>query len=116
MDSQTPPLPVSPPASSESSPPLPETTPPLAGSPPSSADSPLPLPESPPGYVDVERIVKQERKRLEQLLNSKGMALGSYPRFTVAMKGQKVKEMPMLDFAVVVLLCGNSRKILLDER
>ncbi|KAI8001168.1 hypothetical protein LOK49_LG09G00207 [Camellia lanceoleosa] len=33
---------------------------------------------------------KKERQGLEELLKSKGMLYGSYPRFTVAVKGQKI--------------------------
>ncbi|KAF8409613.1 hypothetical protein HHK36_005691 [Tetracentron sinense] len=54
-------------------------------------DSQTPLPpESPSDYADMEKTVKQERHRLEELLRTKGMPYGSYPRFTVAIKGQKV--------------------------
>ncbi|GKA53636.1 hypothetical protein Tco_0746951, partial [Tanacetum coccineum] len=53
------------------------------------AKSPLP-PEAPATHVDMEAIAKKERTRLEGLLKSKGMPYGSYPRFTVAVKGQKV--------------------------
>ena len=38
----------------------------------------------------VEKLVIQERQRLEELLTSKGMQQGSYPQFTVAGRGQKV--------------------------
>ncbi|PIA36822.1 hypothetical protein AQUCO_03200059v1 [Aquilegia coerulea] len=83
-DTQTPPLPKSPPHLPESPLPLPKSPPPLPESPP-------PFPESPPSeYVDVEKFVKQERKRLEDLLKKKGILTGSYPPFRVAMKGQKV--------------------------
>ncbi|GJV28902.1 hypothetical protein Tco_1385350 [Tanacetum coccineum] len=41
-------------------------------------------------HVDMEAIAKKERTWLEELLKSKGMPYGSYPRFTVAVKGQKV--------------------------
>ena len=47
-------------------------------------------PESPPNYVDLEETARKERLRLEELLKRKGMPFGSYPRFTVAVKGQKV--------------------------
>ncbi|GJR33407.1 katanin p60 ATPase-containing subunit A1 isoform X1 [Tanacetum coccineum] len=47
-------------------------------------------PEVPSTHVDMEAIAKKERMRLEELLKSKGMPHGSYPRFTVAVKGQKV--------------------------
>ncbi|XP_062088274.1 uncharacterized protein LOC133794861 [Humulus lupulus] len=53
------------------------------------ASSPLPS-DSPANYVDLEEIAKKERQRMETLLKSKGMRPGSYPRFTVAVKGQKV--------------------------
>lgn len=46
--------------------------------------------DSPSGYEDVEQIARNEKQRLEELLKSKGMRYGSYPRFTVAIKGQKV--------------------------
>ncbi|PON91300.1 Spastin [Trema orientale] len=57
--------------------------------PKSSASRPLPS-ESPATYVDLEEIAKKERQRIEELLKSKGIRSGSYPRFTVAVKGQKV--------------------------
>lgn len=38
----------------------------------------------------VEKLVIQERQRLEELLMSRGMQRGSYPHFTVAGRGQKV--------------------------
>lgn len=38
----------------------------------------------------MEAIAKKERTRLEELLKTKGMQYGSYPRFTVAVKGKKV--------------------------
>uniref|UniRef100_A0A5B7BWY3 AAA+ ATPase domain-containing protein n=1 Tax=Davidia involucrata TaxID=16924 RepID=A0A5B7BWY3_DAVIN len=53
------------------------------------AKTPLPS-ESPSSHVDLEETAKKERQRLEELLKSKGMQYGSYPRFTVAVKGQKV--------------------------
>ncbi|XP_065879341.1 uncharacterized protein [Euphorbia lathyris] len=46
--------------------------------------------ESPSNFEDLEEIAKKERKRIESLLKSKGVKFGSYPRFTVAVKGQKV--------------------------
>ncbi|GJR86373.1 hypothetical protein Tco_0210384 [Tanacetum coccineum] len=54
------------------------------------AKSPLPS-EAPATHVDMEAIAKKERTRLEELLKSKGMPYSSYPRFTVAVKGQKVR-------------------------
>ncbi|KAI7746814.1 hypothetical protein M8C21_007721 [Ambrosia artemisiifolia] len=53
------------------------------------AKSPCP-PEAPSPPVDMEAVAKKERARLENLLKSKGMQYGSYPRFTVGVKGQKV--------------------------
>ncbi|KAL5972566.1 hypothetical protein ACLOJK_039371 [Asimina triloba] len=38
----------------------------------------------------MDRIASQERKRLEELLRSRGMQRGSYPPFSVAVKGQQV--------------------------
>ncbi|KAL7213599.1 hypothetical protein ACSBR2_016179 [Camellia fascicularis] len=51
--------------------------------------TPLPS-ESPSSHGDLEEIARKERQRLEELLKSKGMLYGSYPRFTVAVKGQKI--------------------------
>ncbi|CAO2842477.1 unnamed protein product [Amaranthus hypochondriacus] len=49
-----------------------------------------PLPsEIPPSYDDLEEIAKMERRKLEDLIRSK-MKYGFYPRFTVAVKGQKI--------------------------
>ncbi|GAB2301047.1 hypothetical protein Dimus_035083 [Dionaea muscipula] len=45
--------------------------------------------ESTPKYMDFEEAARKERLRLEGLLRSKGLQYGSYPRFTVAVKGQK---------------------------
>lgn len=54
--------------------------------------SPLPS-EFPPSYTSLEENAKKERGRLEELIRAKGMKYGSYPRFTVALKGQKVSIM-----------------------
>lgn len=55
------------------------------------ADNEIPAPpESVPSYKDLEETAKKERLRLEELLKSKGLRVGSYPRFIVAVKGQKV--------------------------
>ncbi|KAI3847781.1 hypothetical protein MKX03_009764 [Papaver bracteatum] len=54
-----------------------------------SAESPST--ETPPSdFENLEKIVRQERLRLEDLLKSKGLLRGSYPPFSVAVKGQKV--------------------------
>ncbi|OMO76894.1 hypothetical protein CCACVL1_15353 [Corchorus capsularis] len=50
-----------------------------------------PLPSAPPAnHANLEEIAKKERQRIEDLLKDKGLRYGSYPRFTVAVKGQKV--------------------------
>lgn len=49
--------------------------------------SPSTLPSSPEG---LEGTAKKERERILQLLKSRGIRYGSYPNFTVAVKGQKV--------------------------
>ncbi|KAL9285775.1 putative adenosinetriphosphatase [Arabidopsis thaliana] len=43
--------------------------------------------DPPPNYVD---IAKKERARVEELIQSKGTQYGSYPRFNVAVRGQKI--------------------------
>ncbi|XP_023636504.1 26S proteasome regulatory subunit 6B homolog [Capsella rubella] len=48
--------------------------------------SPVPI-DPPPNYVD---IAKKERARVEELIQSKGTQYGSYPRFNVAVRGQKI--------------------------
>ncbi|CAJ1962570.1 unnamed protein product [Sphenostylis stenocarpa] len=40
--------------------------------------------------VDVQEIAKRERQRIEQLIRSRGIRYGSYPFFSVAVKGEKV--------------------------
>ncbi|XP_077217058.1 P-loop containing nucleoside triphosphate hydrolases superfamily protein isoform X3 [Tasmannia lanceolata] len=45
---------------------------------------------SPSNYDGMEKIASQERQRLEELLRNKGMQYGTYPSFTVAVKGQQV--------------------------
>lgn len=52
----------------------------------------VPPSDSPPipGHNPLEETAKMERRRLESLLKSKGVKYGSYPRFNVAIKGQKV--------------------------
>ncbi|XP_012569286.1 uncharacterized protein [Cicer arietinum] len=39
---------------------------------------------------DVQEIAKKERQRIQELLTTRGIRQGSYPRFNVAVKGQKV--------------------------
>ena len=38
----------------------------------------------------VEDLARKERKRIMELIESRGMQPGSYPKFEVAIKGQKV--------------------------
>ncbi|XP_052734756.1 uncharacterized protein LOC108341616 isoform X2 [Vigna angularis] len=40
--------------------------------------------------VDVQERAKKERERIEELIRSRGIRYGSYPSFSVAVKGQKV--------------------------
>ncbi|CAI9787860.1 unnamed protein product [Fraxinus pennsylvanica] len=56
------------------------------------ATAKIPAPECPPtsSHNSMEEIARKEKARLEELLKSKGIRYGSYPRFTVAVKGQKV--------------------------
>lgn len=42
------------------------------------------------GAAPVEDLARKERKRIMELIESQGMPLGSYLKFEVAMKGQKV--------------------------
>lgn len=37
-----------------------------------------------------EDLARKEKKRIMELVQSRGMQRGSYPQFDVAMKGQKV--------------------------
>lgn len=110
---KTPPLPES-----AKIPPLPESAkiPPL----PESAKSPSlpesseipPLPESSPtaSHHNLEEIAKKEKARLEDLLKRKGGQAGFYPRFTVAVKGQKVGSLSvflcsLFPFHFISFLC-----------
>ena len=63
-------------------------------------NSPLPS-ESSPKYAELEETAKKERQRIEELLQSKGIARGSFPRFTVGVKGQKVVAFTFLEFIVL---------------
>ncbi|XP_022855386.1 spermatogenesis-associated protein 5-like isoform X1 [Olea europaea var. sylvestris] len=56
------------------------------------ATAKIPDPECPPtsSHNSMEEIARKEKVRLEELLKSKGIRYGSCPRFTVAVKGQKV--------------------------
>ncbi|KAH7569433.1 hypothetical protein ACOSP7_012835 [Xanthoceras sorbifolium] len=56
-----------------------------------SADAKLPLPvESSSSYDNLEEIAKKERLRIADSLKRKGVQYGFYPKFTVAVKGQKI--------------------------
>ena len=67
-----------------------------------SQSSPSPS-ESPPSYTNLEENARKLRDRLEELIRTKGMKYGSYPRFTVALKGQKV--ITMNSSRMVLRLC-----------
>lgn len=54
-------------------------------------------PESSSSYGDLEEIAKKERQRIEELIKKKGQPKGFYPRFTVAVKGQKVINLIFCD-------------------
>lgn len=70
--------------------------------------SPLPS-EFPPSYTSLEENAKKERGRLEELIRAKGMKYGSYPRFAVALKGQKVSIMN--PSRMVLRLCWIYREV-----
>lgn len=46
--------------------------------------------QSPSNFMGMSGIVSHERQRLEELLRNRGMQPGSYPPFTIAVKGQQV--------------------------
>lgn len=102
---KTPPLSESgkaPPLSeSGKAPPLSESAkaPPL----PESAEIP-PLPESSPetSHQKLEEIARKTKTQLQELIKSKGGQAGFYPRFTVAIKGQKVGRLSISVFPVSV--------------
>ncbi|KAE8689688.1 P-loop containing nucleoside triphosphate hydrolases superfamily protein isoform 2 [Hibiscus syriacus] len=54
-----------------------------------SSKPPLPL-KPPASHVNLEETATKEKRRIAQRLKDKGIRYGSYPRFTVAVKGQKV--------------------------
>ncbi|KAG2688447.1 hypothetical protein I3760_09G095200 [Carya illinoinensis] len=81
-----------------------------------------PLPsESPPSYEVLEETAKKERRRIEELLRSKGMQRGSYPRFTITIKFQIPPACEILQLianlvshlGLKVENCGNSSDMLL---
>ncbi|CAH9059178.1 unnamed protein product [Cuscuta europaea] len=41
-------------------------------------------------HSDLEELAMKEKNRLGELIKDKGMLFGSYPRYTVAVKGQKI--------------------------
>lgn len=43
-----------------------------------------------PNHSFLEELAMKEKNRLGELIKTKGMLIGSYPRYTVAVKGQKV--------------------------
>jgi hypothetical protein len=54
-----------------------------------------------------EDLARKERKRILELVQSRGMQRGSYPKFDVAVKGQKVVISPKFsgDIHVFTVSC-----------
>ncbi|KMZ61143.1 hypothetical protein ZOSMA_54G00740 [Zostera marina] len=50
----------------------------------------IPAPETTSNFKEMEKLASQERRKLEELISSKGMQRGTYPSFAVAVKGSKV--------------------------
>lgn len=62
--------------------------------------------------MGTNEIVGHERQRLEELLRNRGMQPGSYPPFTIAVKGQQVKVQQLFIFILLsklFLLSGIGR-------
>lgn len=58
---------------------------------PEPAEIPPPLESSPvSSQNNLDEIARKEKARLVELLKTKGGRTGSYPQFTVSVKGQKV--------------------------
>ncbi|XP_021766824.1 nuclear valosin-containing protein-like [Chenopodium quinoa] len=71
------------------------------------SESPLPS-DIPSSYDNLEEIAKNERRRLEDLIRSKSLKYGSYPRFTVAVKGQKIAiKFPVPAYCEIPRLIAN---------
>ena len=51
-----------------------------------------------------EDLARKERKRILELVQSRGMQRGSYPQFDVAVKGQKVVLCPQIFWQYICLL------------
>nr|XP_043621258.1 outer mitochondrial transmembrane helix translocase isoform X2 [Erigeron canadensis] len=70
--------------------------------------------------VDMEAIAKKERLRLEHLLKTQGLHYGSYPPFTVAVKGQKVtikfQIPPTCEIALLISNIVANLGVKLDDR
>lgn len=67
-----------------------------------SASNPLPS-ESPSSFTNLEENARKERGRIEELIRSRGLKSGSYPPFTVSLKGGKV--ITLNSFRMVLRLC-----------
>ncbi|KAJ6401994.1 hypothetical protein OIU84_014132 [Salix udensis] len=84
------------------------------------SEPPLPSESSPSSYGDLEEIAKKERQRIEELLKSKGIKYGSYPRFTIAVKGQKVtikfQIPPACDTPQLIANLVSNLGVKIDER
>ncbi|KAB5560361.1 hypothetical protein DKX38_005318 [Salix brachista] len=84
------------------------------------SEPPLPSESSPSSYGDLEEIAKKERQRIEELLKGKGIKYGSYPRFTIAVKGQKVtikfQIPPACDTPQLIANLVSNLGVKIDER
>jgi hypothetical protein len=60
----------------------------------------------------VEDLARKERKRIMELIESQGMLPGSYPKFDVAVKGQKVVLPSHPNIRVILLLLPNKYLVL----
>lgn len=61
----------------------------------------------------MEETARRERLRIEELLKSKGVQYGSYPRFSVSIKGQKVLPITFLECHILnhVLFTASGQKV-----
>lgn len=84
--------------------------------PPESAET-APPPEAPVlNHLNLEEIARKDKARLEKLLKNKGGRSGSYPRFTVSVKGQKVgRQQGIVQASLCIfVLCGSLHPISLS--
>lgn len=62
--------------------------------------------ESCKSYEDLEEIAKKEKRRIEDAIRGKGLQYSACPRFTVAVKGQKVVAVDFCDLYACFLSLG----------